>query len=113
MMLINFTRQFITIFIFIYAWTRTLYRMYLVTFQESYTYPRDITLDFFGCEPLIWREADKLRISGLPKYAVHGTIGVENRCTGKITSFHPEDGFINWKNYFEDISKTTYYDDLE
>lgn len=92
---------------------RTLYRIQLVAFRESFTYPRDITLDFFGCEPLIWREGNNNRISGLPKISIKDPVGFENRCTDKITVFKPEDGSIPWKNIFEDLSKITFHDDLD
>lgn len=92
---------------------RTLYRIQLIAFRESFVYPRDITLDFFGCEPLIWREGVNNRISGLPRLANKENIGFENRCSGKIVVFRPEDGPIPWKSLFEDLSKITFHDDLD
>lgn len=110
---INFFAIFLKVLVFIHSYMRMFYRFQLISFRESFTYPKDINLIFFGCEPIIWIEGNNNRISGLPKKVTKDVVGFENICDMKITSFTPEDGMIPWKQIFEDLSKITFYEDLE
>lgn len=105
--------NFLRILFFIYSYLRNLYKIRLILFQESFTYPKDVDLSFFGCDPVIIREKDNNRVFGLPKLVTDTVLGFENQCDNKIITFSQSDGLIPWKKIFEDLSKITFYEDLD